>query len=236
VASRGDDRLLALPGRRGLHFPRAEDGRHLGYHPATGADAVRHLDEARALGAEYLVFPATERWWLDHYEDLSERLYGTHIEALDEPEVGVVFELAERPVADLVRSLVPPGEKLAVASPFAADLAGLGSRRAVQFDTRLGEDDALAHLQRLSAAGIRYLVVPHHAFEWVDSRPRLAHHLGEHHRFVTRQAHACAIWELTAAPRGARVAGAPAPASDHPPARPRRPHGRRRFSIRARGE
>ena len=78
-----------------------------------------------------------------------------------------MFELAERPVADVVCNLVPAGEKLAVASPFAADLAGLGSRRAVQFDIRLSDDEALAQLERLRAAGMRYLVVPHRAFAWL---------------------------------------------------------------------
>jgi hypothetical protein len=214
-----------------MHFPRAEGGRHLGHHPATGRDAVRALEELRELGAEYLVFPDTERWWLDHYEELAERLYGTHIAALDEEGVGLVFELAERPVAGLVQSLVPPGEKLAVASPFAADLAGLGSRRAVRFDTRLRDDDALAHLELIRGAGMRYLVVPHHAFAWVDSQPRLAHRLAEHHRFVTRQAQACAIWELAPAPRG-RAAAQPSP----PHARRRGLRGRRPFSMRSRGE
>lgn len=230
VATRGDDRLLAVPGRNGLHFPAGDDGRYLGYHPATGEDAVRHVDQARALGAEYLVFPATERWWLDHYGELTERLYGTHIETLDDPELGIVFELAERPVADLVCSLVPEGEKLAVASPVAADLAGLGSRRAVQFDIRLAEDDALAHLERLRAAGMRYLVVPHRAFAWLESRPRLARHLSEHQRFVTRQSRACAIWELTPAPRRASTT------THQAHQRRGRRRGRRFFSTRARGE
>lgn len=230
VATRGDDKLLAVPGRTGLHFPSADDRRHLGYHPATGEDAVRHVDEARALGAEYLVFPATERWWLDHYGELTERLYGTHIQTLDDPELGLVFELAERPVADLVCALVPAGEKLAVASPLAADLAGLGSRRAVQFDIRLAEDDALAHLERLRATGMRYLVVPHRALAWLDARPGLAHHLSEHHRFVTRQSRACAIWELTPAPRRASTT---TPLAHQ---RRERRRGRRFFSTRARGE
>ena len=229
VVSRGDDRLLAVPGRIGLHFPSGDDGRYLGYHPATGDDAVRYVDQARALGAEYLVFPATERWWLDHYGELGERLQGTHIEMLDDPDVGIVFELAERPVADVVCNLVPAGEKLAVASPLAADLAGLGSRRAVQFDIRLSDDEALAQLERLRAAGMRYLVVPHRAFAWLDSRPRLARHLSEHHRFVTRQSRACAIWELDPAMRRTRVAqaalhhgppaAAPPPAARPPPLR-----------------
>jgi GT2 family glycosyltransferase len=235
VATRGDDRMLAVPGREGMHFPRADDGRHLGYHPATGEEAVDHLDELRALGAEYIVFPATELWWLDYYEELAERLHGTHIETLDEAGVGIVFELAERPVAELVRSLVPPDEKLAVASRFAADLAGLGSRRPVRFDIRLGEEEALAHLERLRAAGVRYLVVPHHAFAWVDSHPRLAQHLSDQHRVVTRQRRACAIWELAPAPPRVAPAQVPPAAADHGRARRRGLRGRRLFSTRSRG-
>ena len=233
IVSRGDDRLLAVPGRTGLHFPSGDDGRHLGYHPATGEDAVRFVDQARALGAEYLVFPATERWWLDHYGELGERLQGTHIEMLDDAELGIVFELAERPVADVVCNLVPAGEKLAVASPLAADLAGVGSRRAVQFDIRLSDDEALAQLERLRAAGMRYLVVPHRAFAWLDSRPRLARHLSEHHRFVTRQSRACAIWELDPAMRGTRLAQAPSATVHQAPPR-RRLRDRRPFATRAR--
>ncbi len=40
VVSRGDDQLLSLDGRRGWHFPRADDGTYAGYYPATGTEAV----------------------------------------------------------------------------------------------------------------------------------------------------------------------------------------------------
>jgi GT2 family glycosyltransferase len=196
VASRGDEKLVTLPARVGHHFPRTPDGRHLGYHPATGKDALRQLDEARAAGAEYLAFPETERWWLAYYEELAERLYGTYIEVWDEPGTGVLFELAERMVAGVVCSLVPPGSKLAVVTPYAADLAGLGSRRPVWFDTGLYRGaDAAEHLERLRAAGVQYLVVPHHSYEWLESS-LVERRLAERGTFVTRQRRSCAIWEL----------------------------------------
>jgi GT2 family glycosyltransferase len=225
VASRGDEKLVTLPGRTGMHFPRGADGRHLGHHPETGTDAARHVEEVRAQGAEYLVFPETERWWLDYYEALKERLLGSHIEVLDEPGVGVVFELAERPVTELVCSLVPAGSKLAVATPYAADLAGLGSRRPVWLPTTLGDAAAVDRLERLRATGVRYLVVPHHTFAWLESRPGFTRRLEVHDRFVTRRRHA-AIWELAPVP-------APDVAAPHPPVARRRSR-RRGFLLRTR--
>ena len=196
VASRGDEKLVTLPARVGIHFPRTADGRHLGYHPATGKDALRQLDEARGAGAEYLAFPETERWWLSYYEELAERLYGTYTEVWDEPGTGVLFELAERMVAEVVCSLVPPGTKLAVATPYAADLAGLGSRRPVWFNTAYRGAEAADHLERLRTAGIQFLVVPHHSYDWLGSSALLQRRLAERNTFVTRQRRACAIWEL----------------------------------------
>ena len=224
VASRGDEELTNLPGREAMHFPRSADGRHLGYHPATGTDAVRQLEDVRSLGAEYLILPETERWWLDHYEELTERLYGCHTEVLDEAGTGIVFRLADRAVAALVRSLVPGGAKLAVATQYAADLAGLGSRRAIWFNTALGDADALAQLERLRASGVGYLVVPHHSYPWLMTVPSLTRRLEERDWFVTKQRKACAIWELAPAPRPAMAERAP---REHP--------RRRRFSLRTRG-
>lgn len=74
VVSKGDDRLLELDGRNAWHFPRAEDGRYLGYHPYDSAAAIVHLEELRGQGGQYLVFPATAAWWLDHYAGLKQHL------------------------------------------------------------------------------------------------------------------------------------------------------------------
>lgn len=76
VVSKGDDRLLELD-RRAWHFPRQEDGLYAGYYPATGRDAVEHLQALQAEGAEFLLFPNTAFWWLDHYASLQEYLVST---------------------------------------------------------------------------------------------------------------------------------------------------------------
>lgn len=74
VVSRGDEELLRLGGRRACHFPLDADGDYAGYHPASGADAVAHLQELRAAGIDHLLIPRTAFWWLDHYSELAHHL------------------------------------------------------------------------------------------------------------------------------------------------------------------
>jgi hypothetical protein len=69
VVSKGDDDLLKLGGRKGRHFPEAEDRSWAG-HPADGAQAVAELKRERARGAQYLLLPQPFFWWLDEYADL----------------------------------------------------------------------------------------------------------------------------------------------------------------------
>ena len=57
VVSRGDDALLALDGLRGRHFPQRADGVYAGHHPADSAEAIAHLEQLRAQGADYLLIP-----------------------------------------------------------------------------------------------------------------------------------------------------------------------------------
>jgi GT2 family glycosyltransferase len=74
VVSRGDNELLALEGRRAWHFPQTDAGDYAGSYPADSASAMADLERLRARGAEFLVFPRTTFWWLDHYRDLADRL------------------------------------------------------------------------------------------------------------------------------------------------------------------
>jgi hypothetical protein len=67
VVSKGDERLLALDGRRAWHFLRNEQGVYTGHHPADSAAAIKALERWRAAGAAYLVIPQVAFWWLDHY-------------------------------------------------------------------------------------------------------------------------------------------------------------------------
>jgi hypothetical protein len=74
VISRGDDRLVDLIGRTAWHFPRAKSGVYAGHHPADSAEAISHLDQLRAAGAEFLVIPAASFWWMDYYAEFRAHL------------------------------------------------------------------------------------------------------------------------------------------------------------------
>lgn len=92
VVNRGDESLLELGRRTGWHFPRNEAGEHAGYYPADSGEAVHHVETLRRLGAEYLVFPSTELWWLDHYDELRNYL-DAHFAVAGRNGAGVVYSL-----------------------------------------------------------------------------------------------------------------------------------------------
>jgi hypothetical protein len=96
VVSRGDERLLELGDRRGLHFPQTADGTYAGHHPADGPAAVRHLRALRAKGAEYLLIPAPYFWWLEHYTALREYAETAGRVVTCRPDSCVVYELRPR--------------------------------------------------------------------------------------------------------------------------------------------
>lgn len=91
IVSRGDRELVEFEGLDCQHFPQDEAGRYAGFHPRDGAEAVAQLESLREDGAEYLVFPATAHWWLEHYGELAEHLDG--LERTDR-EVCTIFRLA----------------------------------------------------------------------------------------------------------------------------------------------
>ncbi len=78
VVSRGDNALVQLDGCRGWHFPQVADGTYAGHHPADSAEAIDHLESLRARGAQFLLFPETAFWWLDHYADFRQHLEATY--------------------------------------------------------------------------------------------------------------------------------------------------------------
>jgi hypothetical protein len=95
IISRGDEQLLGVEGRRAWHFPRDDDGAYAGHHPADSHEAVARLEAQRAAGAEYIAFPATGMWWLEHYEGLRRHLDDSYSRSLDDPEACVIFDLRE---------------------------------------------------------------------------------------------------------------------------------------------
>lgn len=79
VVSRGDPELLVLEDCAAAHFPQAEDGRYAGYHPKDSRTAIEHLEEFRHHdAADYLMFPGTAFWWLEHYSGFARYLDESH--------------------------------------------------------------------------------------------------------------------------------------------------------------
>jgi hypothetical protein len=95
--SKGDDRLLEV-GVAAWHFPRAADGAYLGYHPRDDAWAIEHLEGLRAEGVDYLLFPVTAFWWLEHYRGFADYLDRNYAVVAEHQRKCVVYDVS-RPVA-----------------------------------------------------------------------------------------------------------------------------------------
>jgi hypothetical protein len=96
VVSKGDDELLGLlelDGRRAWHFPQGAEGAWAGYNPADSAEAIEHLEALRARGGQFLLFPATARWWLDHYGEFRQHLQRRYRTVLDQADACLIFAL-----------------------------------------------------------------------------------------------------------------------------------------------
>ena len=94
VASRGDEDLLRLGGRLGAHFPQLRSGIYAGWYPADSSQAIGHLEELRSRGADYLLFPSTAFWWLEHYEGLDRHLRRRYHEVVRD-DACILFSLQE---------------------------------------------------------------------------------------------------------------------------------------------
>jgi GT2 family glycosyltransferase/glycosyltransferase involved in cell wall biosynthesis len=93
VVSKGDDELLKVGGGRAWHFPQTFDGTYAGHYPADSAAAISHLQDVRGKGAEYLLFPCTAFWWLDHYEEFR-RYLDTHCRRCWIDERCIIYQLS----------------------------------------------------------------------------------------------------------------------------------------------
>jgi GT2 family glycosyltransferase len=96
VVSRGDERLLDLAGRRAWHFPQ-HDGVYAGHHPGDSAEAIAQLEQLRARGGEFLLFPQTGLWWLEHYRELARHLERSARPVVREQGTCVIYDLAGAP-------------------------------------------------------------------------------------------------------------------------------------------
>ncbi len=111
VVSKGDEALLEWKGIRGWHFPRTAKGQYAGHHPADSAAAIDHLEALRKQGGQYLLFPSTALWWLDHYQEFREHLDRRYTRAPFDASLGVLYEVSGsvRGESDLEQILEPEG-------------------------------------------------------------------------------------------------------------------------------
>jgi len=95
VVSKGDEELLHIEGHSARHFPAADDGTWAGHHPTDSDEAVAALEAMRAAGGEFIVFPRTGMWWLEHYRGLTEHLEQRYRAIVREEDTCVIFALSE---------------------------------------------------------------------------------------------------------------------------------------------
>jgi hypothetical protein len=100
VVSKGDSNLLQFEGRTGCHFPETDTGVYAGYHPRDSADAIAALEAAIGRGHQYLLFPGTSLWWLDHYDRFRSHL-NTRYRRLWSDRQGVLYDV-RRPNSEAV--------------------------------------------------------------------------------------------------------------------------------------
>jgi len=187
VVSRGDDALLDVPGRTAWHFPRDERGEWAGHHPADSDEAVAWLEQVLAGGARYLVLPAGQFWWLEHYDGFAGHLARHAVQVHADADV-IVFDLvpgafhgvASDVVADRMRSAEPAPERVLVLGTYSAAASGPPASLVDALETR--SRHTVVQRWRPRAAGIvagvarAAAVQDEAAFDWVveiDSSARL---------------------------------------------------------------
>jgi hypothetical protein len=93
LVTKGDETNNGVPPKRERgrlwFFPRAggDDGAFAGHYPADCSEAIQHLEQLRAAGAEYLVFPSKSLWWFESYPQFGLHLRERYID-LGVPEAG----------------------------------------------------------------------------------------------------------------------------------------------------
>ncbi len=216
VVSKGDASLVNLPGFTAGHFPQDSGGGYAGHHPHDSATATAQLEDLRRRGAEYLVLPASSRWWLDFYGEFAAHLASHGELVADLPDSCLIYGLgrsiqpqagspvAERPRAtmdqlrDFLGSLVPEEAKLVVLEIEAGLAQGLAPLSATALRVAdLAAGDPLESLRRSARGGAEYLVVPRAADEWLQDHGEVAEEIAQCCRKIADQRHLCRVYELT---------------------------------------
>lgn len=96
VVSKGDEQILHMGSMRCWHFPRHKDGTYTGYYPKDSDDAVNQLESLVAQGGEFLLFPESAFWWLDHYAMFKRYLKSNYQEIATDGRICKIFQLSKK--------------------------------------------------------------------------------------------------------------------------------------------
>ncbi len=122
VVSRGDPELVDFDGPEGWHFPQdIRTGQYAGFHPSDSDDAIAQLEAVRRHGAEFLLIPSSDAWWLEHYDYFARYLDTEFKRVADEPETCTIFDL--RTSVSSARTDEPISDEAVAAEERAAALA-----------------------------------------------------------------------------------------------------------------
>jgi len=214
--SKGDPALLDQPSLTSAHFPQNGAGAYAGHHPRDSAEATTELERLRRAGAEYLVIPATARWWLDFYERFAGHL-SDHYELLVESDSCLIYRLGRlgqdpweapathRPrasveqIRDYLESLLTAESSVIVlegADPVSVGLAPLRATRLPVHEPHTGGEPPFVELKRRALAGADYLIVPHSVDELLDGELELAEGIESSCRKIADQSHLCRVFDL----------------------------------------
>ncbi len=154
VVSKGDEELLDIDIRAAWHFPQRTDGTYAGYYPYNSASAISHLETLREKGGEYLAFPVSALWWLDHYSELRQHLDDRYRVVSEDSSAGVIYDLdraavngnGSAPAVASVETLDPvePAKKSAVESLFSTEYYAEQANRSFR-----SLEEAISHYQEV---------------------------------------------------------------------------------------
>jgi hypothetical protein len=218
VISKGDAALLDMPGLRTAHFPQDPAGGYAGHYPVDSAAATAAFEDLTRRGAEYLVIPATARWWLDYYEGFARHL-ATHLELVaDRSDACLIYGIghpsgvvASVPaiaspqtsidqLRDFLENLIAADAELAVLeanAPIASALAPLHAVPLHAADMREHNGESLlSQLRLLVAEGADYLVVPTAEEDLLDGHAELNASIEASLRKVADQRNLCRVFDL----------------------------------------
>jgi hypothetical protein len=97
VLTNPDQKPLQVNGINTRPFPACQPGVLARRELSDSTAAIAQLEALRAKGADFLLVPSREIWWLDYLSQFRRHLSEQYLLLLNDPTSGVVFNLRKRP-------------------------------------------------------------------------------------------------------------------------------------------